>query len=136
LSSFWSFGCSKSARFQEGNDTLIRRQNDFFSTILHGFRVNEVAVVVVNDENVRVAADGWDKETSGGVRVDLAGGRLTIGAQKMGFESRRFRIRDRMRSCKFMLLGCWFGGLNIGAFLVEVPFDHGNRLWWVSSNLG
>jgi hypothetical protein len=30
------------ARFQEGNYALIRRQNDFFGAILHGFRVNEM----------------------------------------------------------------------------------------------
>jgi len=35
-----------------------------------------------------------------------------------------------------MLLGCQFCGSNICAFLVKVPFDHGNRLWWVSANLG
>ena len=70
------------ARFPKRNNALIRRQNDFFGAILHGFRVNEVAVVVVNDENVLVSTDGRNKETSGGVRVDLAGGRLTIGVQK------------------------------------------------------
>jgi len=78
-------------RFQKGNYALIRRQNDFFGAILHGFRVNEVAVVVVNDEIVRVSTDGRNKERSGGVRVDLAGGRLAIGVQEMCFESRRFR---------------------------------------------
>jgi len=41
------------ARFQEGNYALIRRQNDFCGAILHGFRVNEVAVVVVNNVNAR-----------------------------------------------------------------------------------
>jgi len=35
-----------------------------------------------------------------------------------------------------MLLGCQFCGSNIGAFLVKVPFDHINRLWWVLANLG
>ena len=79
------------ARFQEGNYASIRRQNDFVGAILHGFRVNEVAVVVVNDENVRVSTDGRNKETSGGVRVDLAGGRLAISVQEMCFESRCFR---------------------------------------------
>jgi len=48
--------------------------------ILHGFRVNEVAVVVVNDENVRVSTDGRNKETAGRVRVDLAGGGLARAA--------------------------------------------------------
>jgi hypothetical protein len=38
--------------FQKRNYALIRRQNDFFGAILHGFRVNEVFLVVVNDENV------------------------------------------------------------------------------------
>jgi len=52
--------------------------------------VNEVTVVVVDDENVQVAADGWNKETSSGVRVDLPGGWLAIGVQEMGRESRRF----------------------------------------------
>jgi len=79
------------ARFPKRNNALIRRQNDFFGAILHGFRVNEVAVVVVNDENVLVSTDGRNKETSGGVRVDLAGGQLAIGVQEMCFESRRFR---------------------------------------------
>ena len=41
------------AGFQERNDALVRRQNDFFGAI----PVNEVAVVVVNDENVRVTTD-------------------------------------------------------------------------------
>ena len=58
--------------------------------ILHGFRVNEVAVVVVNDENVRVSTDGRNQETAGGVRVDLAGGGLAVGVQVMCFESRWF----------------------------------------------
>ena len=49
------------ARFPKGNYALIRRQNDFFGAILHGFRVNEVAVVVVNDENVLVSTDGRRK---------------------------------------------------------------------------
>ena len=79
------------AEFQERNDALIRRQNDFFGSILHGFRVNEVAVVVVNDENVRVSTDGQNKETAGGFRVDLAGGGLAVGVQEMCFESRWFR---------------------------------------------
>jgi len=79
------------AGYQERNDALVRRQNDFFGAILHGFRVNEVAVVVVNNENVRVSTDGRNKETSGGVRIDLAGGRLAISVQEMCFESRRFR---------------------------------------------
>ena len=79
------------ARFQKGNYALIRRHNDFFGAILHGFRVNGVAVVVVNDENVRVTTDGRTKETAGRVRVDLAGGRLAAGVQEMCFESRCFR---------------------------------------------
>jgi len=83
LLEFWL----KAARFQERNDTLIHRQNDFFCAILHGFCVNEVAVIVVNDENVRVAADGRNKETSGGVRVDLAGGWLAIGVQETCFSA-------------------------------------------------
>jgi len=78
------------AGFQERNDALVRRQNDFFCAILHGFRVNEVAVVVVNNENVQVANDGRNKKTSSGVRVDLAGGPLAIGVQEMCYESRRF----------------------------------------------
>ena len=49
--------------FQERNGALVRRQNDFFGAIPHGFRVNEVAVVVVNNENVRVTTDGRNKET-------------------------------------------------------------------------
>jgi hypothetical protein len=79
------------AGFQERNYALIRRQNDFFGAILHGFRVNEVAVEVVNDENVRVSTDGRNKETAGRVRVDLAGGGLAVGVQKMCFGSRWFR---------------------------------------------
>jgi len=71
------------ARFQGGNYALIRRQNDFFGAILHGFRVNEVAVVVVNNENVRVCTDRRNKEMAGGVRVDLAGGGLAVGTQEM-----------------------------------------------------
>ena len=67
------------------------RQNDFFDAILHGFHVNEVAVVVVKDQNVRVVTDGQNKETAGGVRVDLAGGGLAVGVQEMCFESRWFR---------------------------------------------
>jgi hypothetical protein len=69
------------AGFQERNYALICRQNDFFGAILHGFRVNEVAVVVVNDKNVRVSPDGRNTETAGGVRVDLAGGGLAVGVQ-------------------------------------------------------
>jgi hypothetical protein len=84
------FGLEPS-RFQKGNYALLRRQNDFSSAILHGFRVKEVAVVVVNNENVRVSTDGRNKETSGGVRVDLAGGRLVISVQEICLESRRFR---------------------------------------------
>jgi hypothetical protein len=79
------------ARFQEGNYASIRRQNDFVGAILHGFRVNEVAVVVVNDENVRVSTEGRNKETAGKVRVDLAGGGMAVGVQEMCFESRWFR---------------------------------------------
>jgi len=79
------------ARFQKGNYALIRRQNDFFGAILHGFRVNEVAVVIVNNENVQVSTYRRNKETAGGVRVDLAGGGLAVGVQEMCFESRRFR---------------------------------------------
>ena len=71
------------AGFQERNDALIRRQNDFFDSILHGFRVNEVAVVVVNDKNVQVSPYGQNKETAGRVRVDLAGGGLAVGTQEM-----------------------------------------------------
>ena len=59
---------------------MVRRQNDFFGPIPHGFRVNEVAVVVVNDKNVRVTTDGRNKGTAGRVRVDLAGGGLAVGA--------------------------------------------------------
>ena len=87
---FLEFG-SEPARFQERNDALVRRQNDFFGAIPHGFRVNEVAVVVVNNENVRVTTDGRNKETAGRVRVDLAGGGLAVGVQEMCFESRWFR---------------------------------------------
>ena len=79
------------AGFQERNDALVRRQNDFLCAISHGFRVNEVAVVVVNDENVRVTTDGRNKDTAGRVRVDLAGGGLAVGVQEMCFESRWFR---------------------------------------------
>ena len=82
------------ARFQEGNYALIRRQNDFFGAILHGFRVNEVAVVVISDKNVRVATDGRNKEMAGGVRVDLAGGGLVVGVQEMCFESRWTQALD------------------------------------------
>jgi len=77
--------------FQERNGALVRRQNDFFGAIPHGFRVNEVAVVVVNNENVRVTTDGRNKETAGRVRVDLAGGGLAVGVQEMCFESGWFR---------------------------------------------
>jgi len=79
------------AGFQERNYALMRRQNDFFGAILHGFRVNEVAVVVVNDKNVQVSPYGQNKETAGRVRVDLAGGGLAVGVQEMCFESRWFR---------------------------------------------
>jgi len=79
------------AGFQERNDALVRRQNDFFGAIPHGFRVNEVAVVVVNNEDVRVTTDGRNKETAGRVRVDLAGGGLAVGVQEICFESRWFR---------------------------------------------
>jgi hypothetical protein len=76
---------------QERNDALVRRQNDFFGAIPHGFRVHDVAVLVVNDENVRVSTDGRNKETAGRVRVDLAGGGLAVGVQEICFESRCFR---------------------------------------------
>jgi hypothetical protein len=87
---FLEFG-SEPAGFQERNDALVRRQNDFFGAISHGFRVNEVAVIVLNDENVRVTTDGQNKETAGRVRVDLASGGLAVGVQEMCFESRWFR---------------------------------------------
>jgi len=45
--------------------------------------VNEVAVVVVNVKNVRVATDGRNKKTAGGVGVDLAIGGLAVGVQEM-----------------------------------------------------
>ena len=56
------------AGFQERKYALIRRQNNLFGTILHGFRVNEVSVVVVNDDNIRVPlTDGTRKRPVGSV---------------------------------------------------------------------
>lgn len=54
--------------------------------VLHGLGVNEVAVVVVEYENVLVAADGGREETAGGIGIDLASGRLAIGIEEPSFE--------------------------------------------------
>lgn len=35
-----------------------------------------------------------------------------------------------------VFVGVAFGGLEVGALLVEVAFNHGDGRWWMASNLG
>jgi len=65
-----------------GNQTTVSAMR---SNVVSRIRVNEAAVVVANNENVRVTNDGRNKETAGRVRVDLAGGGLAVGVQEMCF---------------------------------------------------
>ena len=46
----------------------------------HGFHVNEIAVVVVDDQHVGVAGDGWLNEASGevGEKFSSVGGEIGV----------------------------------------------------------
>ncbi len=61
----------------------------FLDAVLHELGVDEVGVVVVEDEEILAAADGWDNKAARLVGVDLAGGRKAFGVQVFGFEGRR-----------------------------------------------
>jgi hypothetical protein len=51
--------------------------------------VDEIAIVVIYDQHVRVAGAGRGDEAACEVRKDFSGGFVAIGVQKIGFESWR-----------------------------------------------
>ena len=65
--------------------TFVGGENVGAGLACHGFDVNKVAVVVVDDQHVGVARDGWLDESAGEVGEDFAGVGGKVGIKEMQF---------------------------------------------------
>lgn len=57
----------------------------------HWLGKNGVAIVIIDDEEIRGAGAGWSNEAAGGVGEDLARDRLAISIDGMGAKGRCLR---------------------------------------------
>ena len=91
----------------------------FFGSGRDGDGINEVAVIVVDNEDVFVAADGWCEERAGLVGVDAACSWDAVGVDEVrSFRMGHTGIIDVVWSCV-----CLFGGTEILALGIQVSFD-------------
>ena len=89
--------------------------------IAHGFGKDEIAVVVVQDEDVFVASTRRGGKFSGLISGDLACG-VVDGSKKL-MSAFVGRLRDRLVAERVLWLR--FGRSKILALLVEMAFDRG-----------
>jgi hypothetical protein len=75
---FLQFGL-QSACFEELDGVLIGREVFLLAHAFHGFNLDEITIILVEDEHdVLLSAGGWDNESPCGIRVDLASGTLAV----------------------------------------------------------
>ena len=76
----------KAAGAEKSVGALVGSEDGGTFLVRHGFNVDEVAVVVVEDEHVAVAARGGVEEASGKVGEDLAGDACKVDVEVIGPE--------------------------------------------------
>ena len=117
---------------EERVDALVCSEICLAGARLHGLGENHIAVVIVDDEQVRVAGAGRTEEAACCIGVDLAGDRLTSSVDGVCAEGGLGVVK------RTELVGAVIGagggggridvdagGSLVGSVLIEVALDHG-----------
>ena len=117
-------------------ENFVGLENGFSSTTCHGFREDDIVIVVVENHAVVVSIAGRSNEFSSLICVDLSSGFKNGGIAEMGARiavigwrehvgfvvgfAMGFKVGGSGRVCRS------FGGALVLTCLIEVAFDHGN----------